>query len=69
MVEAEALLELLDVGDQPQRIGRVAVILRDGRACIDNSAVERAMRPIALGRRKWSFLGFDAVSAPLPSTF
>jgi hypothetical protein len=33
---------------------------RDGRACIDNSAAERAMRPIALGRRNWTFAGSDA---------
>jgi transposase len=36
------------------------LILRDGRACIDNSAAERAMRPIALGRRNWTFAGSDA---------
>src|SRR5580692_9942647 len=35
------------------------LILRDGRACIDNSAAERAMRPIALGRRNWTFAGSD----------
>jgi len=33
--------------------------LRDGRACIDNSAAERAMRPIAVGRRNWTFAGSD----------
>lgn len=36
------------------------LILRDGRACIDNSAAERAMRPIAVGRRNWTFAGSDA---------
>jgi transposase len=36
------------------------LVLRDGRACIDNSAAERAMRPIALGRRNWTFAGSDA---------
>jgi transposase len=35
----------------------LTLILRDGRACIDNSAAERAMRPIALGRRTWKFAG------------
>ena len=35
-------------------------ILADGRACIDNSAAERAMRPITLGRRNWTFAGSDA---------
>ena len=42
----------------------LTLILRDGRACIDNSAAERAMRPIAMihslylsfssGRKDWS---------------
>lgn len=36
------------------------LILRDGRACIDNSAAERAMRPIAIGRRNWTFAGSNA---------
>ncbi len=34
-------------------------VFRDGRACIDNSAAERAMRPVALGRRNWTFAGSD----------
>jgi len=38
----------------------LTLILRDGCACIDNSAAERAMRPIALGRRNWTFAGSDA---------
>ena len=38
----------------------LTLIVRDGRACIDNSAAERAMRPIALGRRNWTFAGSDA---------
>ena len=38
----------------------LTVILRDGRACIDNSAAERAMRSIAIGRRNWTFAGSDA---------
>lgn len=29
----------------------LTLILRDGRACIDNSAAKRAMRPISVGRR------------------
>ena len=56
---------------RPRRVGkgnslcavaleRTPLILRDGRACIDNSAAERAMRPIALGRRNWTFAGSDA---------
>ena len=35
-------------------------VLCDGRVCIDNSAAERAMRPIAIGRRNWTFAGSDA---------
>jgi transposase len=38
----------------------LTLILRDGRACIDNSAAERAMRPIAVGRRNWTFAGSHA---------
>ena len=38
----------------------LTIILRDGRACIDNSAAERAMRPIAIGRRNWTFAGSNA---------
>jgi transposase len=41
------------------RWGALTTILREGRACIDNSAAERAMRPIALGRRNWTFAGSD----------
>ena len=37
--------------------------LRDGRVCLDNSAAERAMRPIAIGRRNWTFAGSDAGGA------
>lgn len=38
----------------------LTLILRDGHACIDNSAAERAMRPVAVGRRNWTFAGSDA---------
>ena len=38
----------------------LTLVLRDGRGCLDNSAAERAMRPIALGRRNWTFAGSDA---------
>ena len=38
----------------------LTLFLRDGRACIDNSAAERAIRPITLGRRNWTFAGSDA---------
>ena len=42
------------------RWNALTLVLRDGRACFDNSAAERAMRPIALGRRNWTFAGSDA---------
>ena len=43
-----------------KRWDALTLVLRDGRACIDNSAAERAIRPIALGRRNWTFAGSDA---------
>lgn len=33
--------------------------LDDGRVCISNNAAERALRGIAVGRRKWTFAGSD----------
>ena len=33
---------------------------RDGTIAIDNNPVERAMRPVALGRKNWLFAGSDA---------
>jgi hypothetical protein len=38
----------------------LTLVLRDGRACLDNNAAERAMRPICLGRKNWLFAGSDA---------
>lgn len=38
----------------------LTLVLRNGRACLDNSAAERAMRPIAVGRRNWTFAGSNA---------
>jgi transposase len=29
----------------------LTLVLRDGRACIDNNAAERSMRPMVLGRK------------------
>jgi hypothetical protein len=37
----------------------LTMVLRDGHACIDNAAAERAMRPVALGRRNWTLAGSD----------
>ena len=34
--------------------------LDDGRICLSNNAAERAIRPIAVGRRNWTFAGSDA---------
>ena len=34
--------------------------LRDGRACLDNNSAERAIRPVALGRRNYLFAGSDS---------
>jgi transposase len=33
--------------------------LDDGRLCMSNNAAERAMRPLATGRRNWTFAGSD----------
>jgi len=38
----------------------LTLVLRDGRACLDNNAAERAMRPMTLGRKNWLFAGSDA---------
>jgi transposase len=34
--------------------------LEDGRVCATNNAAERAIRPLAVGRRNWTFAGSDA---------
>ena len=34
--------------------------LRDGRACLDNNSAERAIRPVALGRKNYLFAGLDS---------
>jgi hypothetical protein len=34
--------------------------LDDGRYPIDNNPVENAIRPIALGRRNWPFVGSES---------
>ncbi len=36
-----------------------ARFLDDGRICLSNNAAERAVRPLALGRRSWLFAGSD----------
>jgi transposase len=41
------------------RLKKLGVWLDDGRLEIDNNAAERAMRPLALGRKNWLFAGSD----------
>jgi hypothetical protein len=41
----------------------LTLVLRDGRACLDNNAAERAVRPLVLGRKNWLFAGSDAGGA------
>ena len=44
-------------------LGRWEALTRyasDGRVEIDNNAAERAIRPVALGRKNWLFAGSDA---------
>ena len=38
---------------------RLTVYTTDGRLPIDNNAVERAIRPVALGRKNWLFAGSE----------
>ena len=47
----------------------VTLILRDGQACIDNNAAERAMRPIPLGRKNWLHAGPDEAASCCPSGY
>ena len=37
----------------------VTRFLDDGRICLSNNAAERSIRPIAVGRRNWTFAGSD----------
>lgn len=43
-----------------KRWGAFTRFLNDGRICLSNNAAERAIRPIAVGRRNWTFAGSDA---------
>ena len=42
-----------------RRWDRFTPFLEDGRICLTNNAAERALRPIALGRKAWLFAGSD----------
>jgi hypothetical protein len=37
----------------------LTIYTTDGRLPIDNNAVERAIRPVALGRKNWLFAGSE----------
>ncbi|HKH67323.1 MAG TPA: IS66 family transposase [Reyranella sp.] len=50
---AKAIAYSLNVWDALVRF------LDDGRLCMSNNAAERAMRPVATGRRNWTFAGSD----------
>jgi len=39
--------------------------LDDGRICLTNNAAERALRPLALGRKSWLFCGSDRGGEPM----
>lgn len=43
--------------------------LDDGRLAIDNNAVERAIRPLVLGRKNWLFAGSDAGGERAAATY
>ena len=52
-----------DGGSVRYTLGRWEALIRyasDGRVEIDNNAAERAIRPVALGRKNWLFAGSDA---------
>ena len=42
-----------------ERWASFARFLDDGRICLTNSAAERALRGLALGRKAWLFAGSD----------
>ena len=47
----------------------LTLVLRDGRACIDNNAAERSMRPMTLGRKNWLFAGSDSGGHSAAATY
>ena len=44
---------------RPERVGEPHPVRHDGRLAIDNDPAERAIRPLAVGRRNWLFVGGD----------
>jgi hypothetical protein len=47
---------------------KLCVFLRDGRVQIDNNLVENAIRPSAIGKKNWLFMG-DSTSGERAATF
>ena len=47
---------------------KLCVFLRDGRVQIDNNLIENAIRPSAIGKKNWLFMG-DAQSGQRAATF
>ncbi|GAA5150373.1 IS66-like element ISBthe6 family transposase [Prosthecobacter algae] len=47
---------------------KLSVYLRDGRVCIDNNLIENAIRPSAIGKKNWLFMG-DAKSGDRAAMF
>lgn len=47
---------------------KLRVLLRDGRVPIDNNLVENTIRPSAIGKKNWLFMG-DAQSGARAATF
>lgn len=47
---------------------KLCVFLKDGRVQVDNNLVENAIRPSAVGKRNWLFMG-DAQSGKRAATF
>jgi hypothetical protein len=43
-----------------KRWNAFTLFLEDGRVAIDNNPAERAIRPIAIGRKNWLFAGSEA---------
>jgi transposase len=43
-----------------RRWSAFVLFLQDGRVAIDNNPAERAIRPVAIGRKNWLFAGSDA---------
>ena len=44
-------------------------VLDDGRLCMSDNAAERAMRPVATGRRNWTFAGSDEGGRRAPTIY